>query len=74
MKKYIKNYLDHYDIGEQDIILCKVCGRVSSDLHHIIFRSAGGTDDIDNLIALCRECHEKAHKSELTKEFLKSKI
>ncbi|WP_368366337.1 HNH endonuclease [Chryseobacterium sp. SSA4.19] len=27
-------------------------------------------DKIDNLIALCRTCHEKAHANIFTKEFL----
>jgi len=71
---YIKKYLKHHDIGEQDIILCKVCSRVSSDVHHILFKSAGGTDDIDNLIALCRECHNKAHSGGISREFLKSRL
>lgn len=29
--------------------------------HHILYRSAGGTDDLKNLIWLCGGCHEKEH-------------
>lgn len=30
-------------------------------LHHIVFRSHGGTDDPGNTILLCHNCHEYAH-------------
>lgn len=40
---------------------CKHCGdKLSFDeinFHHIIFKSAGGLDDYDNLIPLCFQCH-----------------
>lgn len=29
--------------------------------HHIIYRSQGGSDIIENLITLCPQCHRKAH-------------
>lgn len=67
---YIKKYRKHYNIGDQDILLCKVCGQIVADIHHIVYRSQGGTDDISNLIQLCRHCHEQAHKKILTKEYL----
>lgn len=31
------------------------------DVHHIIHRSKGGTDDLDNLILLCRRHHNMMH-------------
>tara|TARA_R110000764_G_scaffold35667_1_gene79941 strand:- start:24 stop:158 length:135 start_codon:yes stop_codon:yes gene_type:complete len=40
------------------------------EIHHIIYRSFFGKnkkhlqDVIENLIALCRDCHSKAHGSE----------
>lgn len=37
---------------------CEYCGKKAVDPHHIIFRSRGGNNSEDNLIALCRECHE----------------
>jgi two-component system response regulator HydG len=45
MQAYKRKYLDHYGIGEQDVVLC-VCGQVAVDIHHITFRSQGGTDEI----------------------------
>lgn len=66
MKKHIKTYFDFFDYGEQDIVCCEVCKDVAVDIHHIVYRSQGGQDDIENLMALCRKCHDKAHgKDEL---------
>lgn len=37
---------------------CEACGRPVFGLpHHIKTRGAGGTDDPDNLLSLCAECH-----------------
>jgi len=75
MKKHISNYLKHYKIGEQDTWLCGNCGRFfrinnGLEIHHIIFKSLGGSDDIENCICLCRNCHIRAHSGELTVEYL----
>jgi len=32
------------------------------DLHHIVPRSAGGSNDTDNLVTLCGACHRLWHK------------
>lgn len=61
MKRHVKNYLKAEGYGIQDIILCEKCGSVAVDIHHIKYKSQGGTDDRDNLIALCRDCHNEAH-------------
>lgn len=42
---------------------CCVCHRykgVSIEVHHIVPKSEGGTDDLDNAIALCFDCHTHA--------------
>lgn len=61
MKKHVKVYFKHHGYGEQDVIMCEKCGAVAVDIHHIKPKALGGTDDIDNLIALCRECHSVEH-------------
>jgi len=66
LKKYKKNYLEANGFTIADFIPCENCGCKSVDIHHLIFKSQGGKDSADNLIALCRKCHEKAHNS---KEF-----
>lgn len=66
MKKHVKVYLDHFKIGEQDIWQCEGCARqdhiVNFDIHHIHGRGKD-KDTIDNLMCLCRKCHERAHSS-----------
>lgn len=48
---------------------CQCCKTKKGTLHahHIIYRSKGGADTLDNLITLCEECHKKLHKGELKK-------
>jgi len=33
--------------------------------HHVVYRSAGGADTIDNLVTLCAQCHSDEHHSKL---------
>ena len=68
---YKQRYFKHYGYGIDDIILCEVCGKVAVDIHHIKYKSRGGTDEIGNLIALCRPCHVKAHNEQLKESELK---
>ena len=74
MKAHVKNYFKFFGYGEQDIILCELCGKKAHDLHHIEIKGMGGQkkkqkelDDVNNIIALCRTHHEMAHNGELDK-------
>ena len=43
---------------------CEWCGkenRTGLDPHHVLTRGAGGPDVAENLVALCRRCHQDAH-------------
>lgn len=43
---------------------CCLCGELHIiQVHHIVPLEKGGTDEIDNAIPLCANCHEKVHKS-----------
>ena len=55
-----------YYVFARDNYTCQKCKKknVKFRVHHIIFRSNGGTDEPDNLITLCLECHGKVHKGE----------
>jgi 5-methylcytosine-specific restriction endonuclease McrA len=64
--------MDYFDYGEQDFVPCEVEGRRCVDVHHLIFKSQGGKDIIENLIGLCRDCHNEAHKNTLFNESLKT--
>ena len=51
----------------RDNYTCQICKAQNTQLqvHHIQFRSQGGSNSMENLITLCKECHEKIHKKEL---------
>ncbi|HBI03621.1 MAG TPA: HNH endonuclease [Paenibacillaceae bacterium] len=49
---------------------CQLCKGNSKDkgleVHHIIFRSENGSDEEDNLMTLCKTCHDALHRGEVT--------
>ena len=65
MTRHVRIYTDYFGYGEQDVILCEVCGQRAVDIHHIDGRGKG-KDVIENLMALCRKCHNAAHGLEKT--------
>jgi len=69
MQKHTRIYMKYFDYGEQDVILCEVCQCQACDIHHINGRGKG-KDVIKNLMALCRDCHTKAHEGKLSKSEL----
>ncbi len=74
MKKHTHIYMKYFGYGVDDFIGCEVCGNKAVDIHHIDCRGMGGSKDkdtIQNLMAVCRMCHEKyGDKKEYT-ELLK---
>jgi len=77
MQQHTKNYLDHFGYSGYEWMQCECCGGTALDIHHITPRSKFGSktkhlqDRIDNLIGLCRTCHEKAHDGTFDKQYLK---
>jgi 5-methylcytosine-specific restriction endonuclease McrA len=71
MQKHVKVYMEHFDYIEQDLIPCEVCMGRAVDIHHIVYRSQGGTDEVRNLMALCRKHHDQAHDEKLKEAELK---
>jgi predicted restriction endonuclease len=62
MIRHKKIYKDHFNLSEQDFVACEICGDTAVDIHHIQSRGMGGTsklssDNIENLMALCRKHH-----------------
>ena len=73
MKKHVKLYLSFFGYDITSFIPCEICNAQAVDIHHIECRGMGGTkksDNIDNLQALCRECHIKYGDKKQFKEFL----
>ena len=64
MKIHTKVYMDFFDYGETDFVMCEMCQQDRAvDIHHLDSRGMGGSknkDYIENLMGLCRECHIKA--------------
>jgi len=74
MKNHTRLYLDFFDYDESDFIPCECCGGEADDTHHIISRGMGGSklkDYIENLMALCRECHTKYGDKKQYMDYLK---
>lgn len=75
VKQYVLN---------RDNYTCQMCPKSRKKkestplhVHHIVFRSNGGSDQKDNLITLCHPCHDKLHKKKKAQEFslkLKKKV
>ena len=67
MVKHKKVYKEFFDIPDDIMIACEHCERRAVvDIHHIQSKGMGGStklDVIENLIGLCRVCHDKAHCS-----------
>ena len=51
----------------RDNYTCQICGKKHTrlEVHHIIYRSQGGTDDENNLITLCEDCHKDIHDGKI---------
>ena len=54
-------------ILNRDGYACQICGKKHArlEVHHIVFRSQGGTDDETNLITLCEDCHAGVHSGKI---------
>lgn len=53
----------------RDEYRCRNCGEMETTkltLHHVIFRSQGGTHRPDNLVTVCWSCHRLIHDKVLT--------
>lgn len=55
-------------ILHRDNYTCQCCGKRNCrlEVHHIKFKSNGGTDDEENLITLCEDCHKGIHVGTVT--------
>jgi len=71
----MKNHVDIYrqfwwdELTLAQTEQCNVCGEWGGDIHHLSSRGLGSSkfkNYIENLICLCRNCHNKCHSN---KEF-----
>ena len=57
-------YDERYFVFVRDNYTCQCCGKSKNKVlqtHHIIYRSNGGSNRVDNLITVCTDCH--THKN-----------
>lgn len=48
---------------KRDYYTCQICGSSENVTgHHIWDRSFNGADHEDNIVTLCKSCHDKVHK------------
>ena len=61
----------------RDNYTCQCCKGKHKDskleVHHIVFRSQGGSDEAENLITLCHTCHTDLHSGKINPK-LKGKV
>ena len=74
MKNHTKIYIKEMNYHETDWIPCEMCGQTAVDVHHIEARGMGGSKDkdiIENLMALCRSCHNRYEGNKSDKAMLR---
>ena len=51
----------------RDKYTCQCCGKKNCrvEAHHIIFRSKNGSNDLENYVTLCDDCHKAVHLGEV---------
>lgn len=56
-------------VRHRDNYTCQYCknksGNKRLDVHHIVFRKDGGSDNESNLVTLCKSCHDNLHNGEI---------
>ena len=66
-----------FDYGETDFVMCEFCQQDRAvDIHHLNSRGMGGSktkDYIENLMGLCRDCHNKAENDSMFNMFCRIK-
>lgn len=67
-RKEFENKIKHEYLKDVKITRCEKCNKSKSvgslEIHHKIELSLGGTNDYDNLIVLCKRCHDEWHNVE----------
>lgn len=76
MQAHVKTYTKYFGYDKGDFIPCEYCGNGSVDIHHITPRSIAkkaSLNKIENLAAVCRDCHNRAHNNKAFNEELRAK-
>ena len=59
-------YNKRYYVFNRDGYTCQCCKKQNHrlKLHHIVYKSKGGTDSVNNLITICEMCHSSENHQE----------
>lgn len=74
MKPYVTTYMKYFGYTVADFIPCECgCGKQATEIHHLTPRSLRKDliNKIDNLMALNRECHDRAGKDKAFNDSLR---
>mgnify|MGYP003111724334 FL=1 len=73
MQNHTKVYMDFFGYSETCFVPCEMCQDRAVDIHHLTKQSKFGSkkekDYIENLIALCRDCHNKCENDNMFNMF-----
>lgn len=50
--------LEWEQIVRRKLGVCRCCGGFGAELHHLVARSLRGSDVAENIVSLCRTCHQ----------------
>jgi hypothetical protein len=60
-----------YEVKKIAHLSCCVCKSIGIEIHHIVPKSEGGSDEIDNAAPLCPSCHETYGANSQKRKFIK---
>lgn len=52
---------------DRDGWVCAYCNRDADTVDHVLAKNNGGTDDVSNLVAACRECNGRLQDRSLVR-------
>lgn len=57
--------MDYFGYSETEFMPCEICGARIADIHHLVPKSLSKAkvNLIDNLIGVCRDCHDNCHRN-----------
>lgn len=75
MVKHKQVYMDFFSLSPDERVPCEFCHKdVAVDVHHCEQKGMGGSktkDHIENLLGVCRPCHDLLHSEPSENEIAK---
>jgi len=58
---YKEKFYKYHRLDKCDVLPCIICGKASSQLHHINYGKGLKDNNPENLCPLCMDCHSNHH-------------